>query len=411
MTVENANPSASVDRKAEIAELIRQGIAAHHQGDLVEAERMYRSALEIEPRSADALHLLGLIAHATGHLEQAVGLIRQAIAINPSHAPFHSNLGNAYLSMKQPAVAEGCLKQALALDPKLAAGHNNLGLAYSAMGRFGEAADSFRHAAALQPNLAEPLGNLANALRDQGRMDEAEEEARKAVAAAPLDPDHQARLARIIHLQGREAEAAALVEAAMGDHPEAASLLLAHGIIMMGMGRPVRAIQDFQRAIAVPSPLVETSEYLREAIARQPSEDEHVSRLRTAHASGRLRMRIDPEKLRFPHSPLRVEFYDTRAFMLVLGCWVGSFWLLPATQALIPAATVTLLYLLVGRKYVAGKMSAYALAKMLAEPSLLDPVWRTGALIMTDTATGREEPSPDGNWRLFVEDIVLSPKG
>ncbi|CAA7619876.1 tetratricopeptide repeat protein [Magnetospirillum sp. SS-4] len=390
-----------------VADLIRQGVAAHNRGDLGIAETLYRSALEQDPNSADAMHLLGLIAHATGHLEEAADLIRAAISVNPAVAAYHSNLGNIHLSRKQPAAAERCLQQSLALDPDFAAAYNNLGLTYSAQGRFSEAADSFRRAAALQPGLGEAFSNLANALKDQGLLAEAEEAARAAISGQPGDPDHKARLARIVEMQGRHAEAAALAEAALAETPNSAALLLAHGIAMLGLGRPVRATQDFQRAMTMPTQMVEAPDYLREAISRQPGDDEHFARLRSAHESGRIRIEIDTEKLRDSHAPFRVEFYDTRAFILVFGCWVGAFAFLPLWPALATAGTVSLGHWLFGRGYVRRLMHAYALDKVVGSSRVWDQVWQVGAISLRDTVDGGVVDSPKGNWRLLVEDISV----
>jgi hypothetical protein len=63
---------------------------------------------------------------------------------------------------------------------------------------------------------------------------------------------------------------------------------------------------------------------------------------------GRLDIRIDTEKLRPPHAPLRVEFYDTRAFMLVFASWVAAFAFLPLWPALGATGTVTAGYILFG---------------------------------------------------------------
>ena len=48
----------------------------HHQsGRLAEAEALYRQILALEPRHAEALHLLGVIAHQTGRNDVAVDWI------------------------------------------------------------------------------------------------------------------------------------------------------------------------------------------------------------------------------------------------------------------------------------------------------------------------------------------------
>src|SRR5437867_1473861 len=59
--------SASAEGKAVSIPQAFEVARAHHQsGRLAEAEAIYRQILAVEPRHADALHLLGVIAHQVG---------------------------------------------------------------------------------------------------------------------------------------------------------------------------------------------------------------------------------------------------------------------------------------------------------------------------------------------------------
>ena len=74
---------------------LQSAIELHQQGKLDQAQAMYRKLLAINPRNADALHLLGVIAYQTGNHQAAVDLISQAIEIIPNAASYYSNRGNA----------------------------------------------------------------------------------------------------------------------------------------------------------------------------------------------------------------------------------------------------------------------------------------------------------------------------
>jgi thioredoxin-like negative regulator of GroEL len=45
-----------------IEKALQQGVAAHKEGKLEEAQRLYKSILQSQPAHADANHNLGLIA-------------------------------------------------------------------------------------------------------------------------------------------------------------------------------------------------------------------------------------------------------------------------------------------------------------------------------------------------------------
>ena len=80
---------------------LQNAIALHQLGQLGQAEAIYRQLLEIDPKHADALHLLGVIAHQTGNHQIAVDLISQAIEINRNDESYYLNIGNALKSLKQ----------------------------------------------------------------------------------------------------------------------------------------------------------------------------------------------------------------------------------------------------------------------------------------------------------------------
>ncbi len=62
---------------------------------MADADRLYRQILALDPRHADALHLLGTLGHRAGQMDAAIALIRQAIGIQGNVPIYHNNLANA----------------------------------------------------------------------------------------------------------------------------------------------------------------------------------------------------------------------------------------------------------------------------------------------------------------------------
>jgi len=69
----------------------------HQQGQLSQAEALYRQVLEEAPRHGDALHLLGVLALQAGDGPRAVELIRMALGVNPEFPVAMANLGGIIL--------------------------------------------------------------------------------------------------------------------------------------------------------------------------------------------------------------------------------------------------------------------------------------------------------------------------
>ena len=71
-----------------IDQAIQQGVAAHKEGKLQDAERLYRAILQAQPKHPDANHNLGVLAVAVGKPLEAIPLFKLALAANPKVEQF-----------------------------------------------------------------------------------------------------------------------------------------------------------------------------------------------------------------------------------------------------------------------------------------------------------------------------------
>ena len=67
---------------------LQQAIAAHREGRLQDAERLYRAILQTQPNHPDANHNLGILAVAVGKPLEAVPFFKQAVEVNPQIEQF-----------------------------------------------------------------------------------------------------------------------------------------------------------------------------------------------------------------------------------------------------------------------------------------------------------------------------------
>ena len=117
----------STAQAASPAQLFDTALRLHQQGRLAEAEGVYRRVLAIDPRHADALHLVGVVAMQAGRPDAAVDLIAQAIAVHSSAAAFHSNIAEALRMLGRFDEAIRHLERAMQLEPGFADAHMNHG--------------------------------------------------------------------------------------------------------------------------------------------------------------------------------------------------------------------------------------------------------------------------------------------
>ena len=62
-----------------------EAVALHQQGKLQEAQAIYESLINSNPKNADALHLLGVATAQAGKHQLAAELIARAIAVDPDN--------------------------------------------------------------------------------------------------------------------------------------------------------------------------------------------------------------------------------------------------------------------------------------------------------------------------------------
>ena len=91
---------------------LQQGVAAHREGKLQDAERLYRVILQVQPSHPDANHNLGVLAVAVGKPLDAIPLLKLAVEANPKVEQFWLSYIDALIKLERfddakRVVAEG----------------------------------------------------------------------------------------------------------------------------------------------------------------------------------------------------------------------------------------------------------------------------------------------------------------
>lgn len=153
---------------------IEAALALHQQGQLDQAEAIYRQILQTQPQHFDALQLLATVALQRNDSVAAVDLFDQAIRINPNHEMAHSGRGNALSNLERYEEALDCYDLALKINPDFAEALNNRGNSLFNLERYEEALDSYDRALKIRPDYVDALKNRGNVLRSLNRQEEAQ---------------------------------------------------------------------------------------------------------------------------------------------------------------------------------------------------------------------------------------------
>ena len=94
-----------------IEQVLQQGIAAHKEGKLQEAERLYKVILQVQPEHPDANHNLGIIAASIDKVALALPLFKTALKANPKIEQFWLSYIDALIKENQLETAKNILAE------------------------------------------------------------------------------------------------------------------------------------------------------------------------------------------------------------------------------------------------------------------------------------------------------------
>jgi len=291
-----------------IEQALQHGVAAHKEGKLQEAERLYRAILQSQPAHPDANHNLGVIAVTVNRADAALPLFKVALEANPKIEQFWLSYINALIKEKQFENAKQVFEQAKkqgvaeeklnvlktkltptvqANEPKLAVQNKSLSLSqkrkklseqkkrkkkavkqnlktnnpsqqqldslfeYYQNGRFNDAEKLAVSITNEFPKHQFSWKILGAVLEKTGRKSEAVDAKQAAVALSPQDAEAHSNLGNTLHELGRLDEAEASCRQAITLKPDFA---LAHsnlGNTLHELGRLDEAEASCRQAIAL----------------------------------------------------------------------------------------------------------------------------------------------------------------
>ena len=291
---------------------------AAQEGNLAEAERLFRSAVAADPSYAEAYSNFGHLLQQRGRPKEAIAVLRRAIELKPGHAAAHFNLGNAFKQCGRSDEALAAYRRVVALKPDHAPAHLNIGVVLQERGKLEEAAAAYRRSIGAAPNYAEAHYNLGIVLQAQQLRAEALSAYRRAVELAPHVPELHINLGLLLRDLGRPDEAIEVLERAIALRPDGAEAHYNLAVVLHDQGRLEEAAANYREAIRLrpgdpkagnnlglvlqsQGRLEAAAAALREAIATKPDYAEahnnlglvHLERGRLEEAAASLQCAID----------------------------------------------------------------------------------------------------------------------
>ena len=295
--------------KLPIKQVLQKGMSAHKDGNLKDAERLYRAILKDQPLHPEANHNLGVLSLSVNKTNKALTLFKTALEANPKKEQFWLSYIDALIKERQFDSARQMVKQAkkqgfaqgginvrevqlsstykqedanrdspsqnqlsnllahyqaggladaekLAISitrefPKHQFAWKILGAVFGQTGRESEAVNANETAVALYPKDAEAHSNLGNTLNALNRLEEAETSLRKAIELQSDFAEAHSNLGNTLNALGRLDEAEMFLRKAITWKPDYVEAYCNLGNTLHGLGRLDEAEESYTKAIAL----------------------------------------------------------------------------------------------------------------------------------------------------------------
>ena len=244
-------PGKEAPPPPQVIQVLRQAWGLHQQGQLAQAEALYRDVLKMQPNNSDALHFLGVLEAQRGRREAGLALIDKGVAINPRNVAAFYNRGGMLREMGRFEDALASYDRALALKADHFGALNNRGATLNDLKRYSEAVATYDRAIALKPDNGDVHCNRGNTLTELGRFEDALKSFERALALSPDSAAAQFGRGNALAGLARLEDAIASYDRALSNAPQDALVLNNRGNILARMSRHEEAVESFDRAIGV----------------------------------------------------------------------------------------------------------------------------------------------------------------
>jgi len=153
--------------------VLEQSLACHKQGNLVQAEALYRQLLSTFPEHGVVNHLMGVLRAQQGRHDEAVPFFETSLKDKPGDPAVLLDAGNNLQKLGRLDEALGAFTAALAARPGFFEAINNRGNIFLEIKQLDQALDCFDQALAIRPDAFETQFNRGLVLHQMRRFSEA----------------------------------------------------------------------------------------------------------------------------------------------------------------------------------------------------------------------------------------------
>lgn len=256
-----------------ISTALQAAIQLHQAGRFRRAGEIYRRILDIQPKHADSLHLIGIVEYQLANYQEAVNLIRKAIEISPNIGMFHNTLGKVLFALGKLDEAVKQYSKALSLQPDLHEAQYNCGEALCASNRLDEAAACIEQLLKCKPDFFSAYSILTEILSRKGETEQALDRCQSALAAYPGNEVLICCVGTALNKQGKVEEVITHYQHTLEIKPDFAEAHHNLGNAFITQGNLEMGIAHYKQALTLKPSFADTNSGLLMALNYLPGLD------------------------------------------------------------------------------------------------------------------------------------------
>jgi tetratricopeptide (TPR) repeat protein/ADP-heptose:LPS heptosyltransferase len=237
--------------------LLQDGLQRHQQGLLAEAERLYRAALEREPKNFDALRLLAMALMQQGRLDDAAQFAAKAVKHNPVSYDALTLHGSILLKLRRIGDAVSCFDRAVAAHPGSADARYNRAVALSEAGLLPQALAAFDEVVAARPSDVSALIYRGTVLARLGKPEGAIANFDRVLTLAPNHPDALINRGNALAMLGHHSQALECFDRVLSIQPNRTDALSNRAIALNALNRAEEALASCEKALSLDADCVD----------------------------------------------------------------------------------------------------------------------------------------------------------
>jgi protein O-GlcNAc transferase len=231
--------------------LRKSGNALLEQGQIEQALRAYRQAIELDPTNQGAWVNLGYLLNDRQEFDDAKTALQRAVELDPKSDDALYLLGTVELALEDEAAAMAHFGRALAVRPDFERCRSDLCVIHLRRGDHDAARREAALGIAADPRAAEFHAIMGNLHRHAGELDQADASFRTALSLQPNAALVHASLGEVLQKQGKVPEALSCYQRALQLEPRMVEALLNMGLLRHRQGDLTTAVRIYRDALAV----------------------------------------------------------------------------------------------------------------------------------------------------------------